>query len=77
VLCRKPGSFCGLQLLSGEQIERSVDSITRLLATGLVTDAPLQDELGWMNNFTDKVCGSLLEVAPLPNISGPQMWGFA
>jgi hypothetical protein len=58
VPCRRPGSFCGLQLLSGEQLERSVDSITQLLATGLVADAPLQDELGWMSKLmhADKVC---------------------
>lgn len=53
---RKPGSFCGLQLLSGEQFERSVDTITQLLATALAADAPLRDELGWMDNFPDQVC---------------------
>jgi hypothetical protein len=55
VVCRKPGSFCGLQLLSGDQLEQSACDIQALLAGSLVEDAPLQDELGWLNNLSDKV----------------------
>jgi hypothetical protein len=55
VVCRKPGSFCGLQLLSGDQLEQSACDIQALLAGSLVEDAPLQDELGWLNNLPDKV----------------------
>lgn len=54
-LFRKPGSFCGLQLLSGDQLEQSVSDIQALLARSLVEDAPLQDELGWLNNLPDRV----------------------
>ncbi len=54
-VCRKPGSFCGLQLLPGDQLDASKDSILELLATALVTDPLLQDELGWLKGFGAKV----------------------
>ena len=53
--CRKPGSFCGLQLLPGDQLDASVDTILHRLATALVTDPPMEDELGWMKGFQDEV----------------------
>lgn len=54
-LCRKPGSFCGLQLLPGEQLDESAGNILSLLAKSLVEKPRLQDELGWLRNFPDKV----------------------
>ena len=32
-----------------------MDTILQLLATALVTDPPMQDELGWMRGFQNKV----------------------
>ena len=32
-----------------------MDTILHLLATALVTDPPMQDELGWMRGFQNKV----------------------
>lgn len=52
---RKPGSFSGLQLLSGEQLNASFGDILALLAKAFVDDAPLPDELGWLKSFPDQV----------------------
>lgn len=59
MVCRPPGSFCGVQLLAGPQLEKATPSILQLLSKALVAEAPMQDELGWLLNFPDKVGGNV------------------
>jgi hypothetical protein len=54
-LCRKPGSFCGLQLLPGQVLNHWLPKIHRVLAAVLIEQPPMEDELGWLAKVSDKV----------------------
>ena len=58
VHCRSPGSFCGLQLLAGEGLERVVAGLHRRLAQVLMEQPPY--EMGWVKRHPAR--SSILEV---------------
>jgi hypothetical protein len=53
VLCRPPGSFCGLRLLAGKPLQEAAPALRLRLALAVLEDPPYQ--MTWLKGSSHKV----------------------
>ena len=53
MLCRPPGSFCGLRLLAGKPLQEAAPALRLRLALAVLEDPPYQ--MTWLKGSSHKV----------------------